>query len=55
MSESLKLSLACCLFSAIIGAYTVVLVNKDREQDAGCTVTYSRGNEIHVLVGKRDL
>lgn len=44
-----KLLIACCVFSFITGMYIAVLVTKDR----GCTVTYSKGNEMHVMVGSR--
>lgn len=43
-----KLVLACCAFSFICGAFTVVVVEKGR----GCTVEFSRGNVTTVLVGK---
>jgi hypothetical protein len=44
----LKLILLCCLFSFITGTYTAVMVTKDR----GCTVTYSKGNEVHIMTGR---
>jgi hypothetical protein len=44
----LKLILLCCLFSFITGLYIAVMVTKDR----GCTVTYSKDNEVHVMVGR---
>jgi hypothetical protein len=44
----LKLILLCCAFSFITGTYTAVMVTKDR----GCTVTYSKDNEVHVMVGR---
>jgi len=45
----LKLILLCCAFSFITGTYTAVMVTKDR----GCTVIYSKGHEMHVMVGTR--
>ncbi len=44
-----KLLIACCVFSFITGMYIAVMITKDR----GCTVTYSKGNEMHVMVGSR--
>lgn len=44
-----KLIIACCAFSFIIGAYTAVLIEKDR----GCTVSYQHGREIHVMIGSK--
>ena len=43
-----KLIMLCCILSFIIGMYTTVMITKDR----GCTVTYSKGKEVHVMVGK---
>lgn len=42
-----KLIILCCVLSFIIGMYTTVVITKDR----GCTVTYSKGQEVHVMVG----
>lgn len=44
-----KFLIACCVFSFITGTYIAVLVQKDR--DNGCTVSFQRGNETHVLIG----
>jgi hypothetical protein len=54
MSSEVKLFITCCLFSAIIGAYTVVLVEQIRDHGSSCTVTYRHGNEVNVLIGRRD-
>jgi hypothetical protein len=43
-----KLLAVCLVFSFITGLYTAVMVTKDR----GCTVTYSKDNEVHVMVGR---
>lgn len=43
-----RLVLACCAFSFICGAFTVVVVEKGR----GCTVKFGRGNVTTVFVGK---
>jgi hypothetical protein len=43
-----KFLIACCVFSFITGTYTAVMLNKDR----GCTVTYSKDKEVHVMVGR---
>jgi len=45
--DSLMLGIACCVFSFITGMYTAHMIDKDR----GCMVTYSKGNEVHVMVG----
>ena len=45
-----KLTIACCIFSFITGMYVAHMIGKDR----GCTVTYSKGKEVHVLVGHSD-
>lgn len=42
-----KLFIACLLFSFITGCFTCILVTKDR----GCTVTFSKGQEVHVMTG----
>ena len=44
-----KLLTLCLVMAFIIGMYTTVLITKDR----GCTVTYSKDKEVHVLVGSR--
>lgn len=44
-----KLLALCLVMAFIIGMYTTVLITKDR----GCTVTYSKGNEVHVVIGSR--
>ena len=45
-----KFLIACCLFSLIVGAYTVVMVEKGR----GCTVEIKKGQITHVFVGRAD-
>jgi len=53
MKDTTKLFIACCAFSFIVGAFVAVAVNLGRNVSDGCTVTYSHGNETHVLVGSR--
>jgi hypothetical protein len=40
---------ACCIFSFISGMYVAHMIEKDR----GCTVTFDKGNEMHVLIGRK--
>jgi hypothetical protein len=48
--NDVKIFLTCLFLSFIVGAYTVVLVNKDRY---GCTVEVRDvGGTIHVFSGK---
>ena len=47
--NDVKLFLTCLLFSFIVGAYTVVLLDKDH----GCTVEVKdNSGNIHVFSGK---
>ena len=47
--DNVKLFLTCLLFSFIVGAYTVVLVDKGH----GCTVEVKdKGGNTHVFSGK---
>lgn len=43
-----KLLILCIVMAFIIGMYTAVLITKDR----GCTVTYAKDKEVHVMVGR---
>jgi hypothetical protein len=43
-----KFLIACCVFSFITGMFIAHMIEKDR----GCTVTFSKGNEVHVMAGK---
>jgi hypothetical protein len=45
--DRIWLGIACCVFSFITGMYTAHMIDKNR----GCMVTYSKGNEVHVMVG----
>jgi len=50
MNDDVKLFLTCMLFSFIVGAYTVVLVNEGRY---GCTVEFKDGNgNTHTFSGR---
>ena len=46
-----KLVLMCCILSFICGMFLTVLVEKERSRS--CTVTYSHGDRVHVLIGSR--
>jgi len=46
-----KLLALLLIFTFIFGAYTILLVDKFREKETGCTVTYRHGHEVHVLTG----
>jgi len=41
--------IACCVFCFISGMYVAHML----EKDMGCIVSFSRGNETHILIGKR--
>lgn len=43
-----KFLVACCVFSFITGMF----VAHEIEQGRGCTVTFDKGHEMHVLIGK---
>jgi len=45
----IKLILLCCLFSFITGMYIAHMIDKDQ----GCTVTFDKGSEMHVLIGRK--
>jgi hypothetical protein len=47
--DNFLLGLACCVFCFITGMYAAHMIEKDR----GCTVTYSKDNKVHVMVGSR--
>lgn len=50
MKDDVKLFLTCMVFSFIVGAYTVVLINQDRY---GCTVEFKDGGgNRHVFSGR---
>ena len=50
MNDNVKLFLTCMILSFIVGAYTVVLVDKDRY---GCTVEVKdKGGNTNVFSGK---
>lgn len=40
---------ACIVFSFITGMYFAHMIEKDR----GCTVTFERGNEVHIMTGMK--
>ena len=44
-----KFLIACCVFSFITGMFTAHMIEKDR----GCTVTFDKGNETHILIGTK--
>ena len=44
-----KFLIACCLFSFITGMYVSRMIDKEN----GCIVSFSRGNETHILIGKK--
>jgi hypothetical protein len=44
-----KFLVACCLFSFITGMYFAVMIEKDR----GCTVSFKRGSETHIMIGSK--
>ena len=44
-----KFLLACCVFSFITGMFIAHMIEKDR----GCTVSFVKGNETHVLIGSK--
>jgi len=48
-----KLLALLLIFTFIFGAYTILLVDKFKEKETGCTVTYRHNNETVVLIGKR--
>jgi hypothetical protein len=43
-----KFLIACCVFTFITGMFIAHMIEKNR----GCTVTFTKGNEVHVMVGK---
>lgn len=43
-----KFLTACCVFSFIVGMFIAHMIEKNR----GCTVTFTKGNEVHMMVGK---
>lgn len=50
MTDNVKLFLTCLLFSYIVGAFTVVTINKDRTE---CTVEVKDGGgNKHVFTGR---
>lgn len=55
MNDTTKLIVACLIFSFVAGMFTAVTLNLGREVNKGkqCTVTYSHGDRVHVLIGKR--
>ena len=44
-----KFLIACCLFSFITGMYIAHMIDKDQ----GCTVTFDKGHEMHILIGRK--
>jgi hypothetical protein len=40
-----------CLFSFITGVYSTILLQKNRDTERACSVTFKKGNETHVLIG----
>lgn len=42
-----KFFVACCVFSFITGMFTAHMIEKDR----GCTVTFDKGKEVHIVTG----
>jgi hypothetical protein len=46
-----RLIIACCIFSFILGSYSVVLINKHRETKKTCQVKFGRGEITTVHVG----
>jgi hypothetical protein len=44
-----KFLIACCLFSFITGMYIAHMIDKNQ----GCTVTFDKGSEVHVLIGRK--
>jgi len=45
-----KFIIACCVFSFITGMYFAHIIEKDK----GCVVSFSRGNQTHILIGKNN-
>lgn len=43
-----KFIIACCVFSFITGMYVAHIIEKNK----GCVVSFSRGNQTHILIGK---
>jgi hypothetical protein len=43
--------IVCCLFSFITGVYSTILLQKNRDTERACSVTFKKGNETHVLIG----
>jgi hypothetical protein len=46
-----RLIIACCIFSFILGSYSVVLINKHRETKKTCQVKFGRGEITTVHIG----
>lgn len=42
-----KFIIACCVFSFITGMFVAHMIEKNR----GCTVSFERGKEVHILTG----
>ena len=47
-----KFIIACCVFSFVLGGYSVLIVNKHREASKSCQVAFSRGNITTVHIGE---
>jgi hypothetical protein len=48
----MKPIIMCCLLSFIVGCFTCVIVNKNREINKSCQVTYRHGDKVNVLIGE---
>jgi hypothetical protein len=48
----MKLYLSCAFFCFILGAYTVVLVNTNRDLDRSCQIKVDRGQIATVHIGR---
>ncbi len=54
MKDTTKIFVIALAFAFLTGMYTAIVLNLGREVSAskGCSVTYSHGQEVHVLVGR---
>jgi hypothetical protein len=46
-----KLLAVCLVLSFLLGAYLVLMIDKMRDYDRECTVTFRHGNETTVVMG----
>jgi len=46
-----KFIVACCIFSFICGAFFVEMIETHRENNKGCTITFTQGKTTNVHIG----